>query len=309
MSRNPSSDYGMDSRRGNVAMWLEFQGIGGLSGRQLLWACTLVFVSSSRRLANLRSSGTSGTSLRSWSGFNECDAVTTGGKNVSADSKRFSFPVLCPAVMASHSQPLAGPSLRSGFLTAIAKKHPIALFFILAYALGWAMVTPRILSWLGIVRFNVPDWWVAASFYAPAIAGLCMQWLTQQNLKVFRVYESLGRLVLGLVIGAFLVLVCNPSVAALLAERTPLHTLDWRIFLSLSAYHFYLFGTFDADRRGNRLAGLCAAKAATPLWPHVGLCFGRADVGWLHATRVELGSDVDCSRDSCVRHRANRSFD
>jgi len=138
------------------------------------------------------------------------------------------------------SQPLAEPSLRNGFLTTIAKKHPVALFFILAYALGWVMVTPRILFWLGVVRFNVPDWWVAASFYAPAIAGLCMQWLTQQNLKVFRVYESLGRLVLGLVIGAFLVLVCNPSVAALLAERTPLHTLDWRIFLSLSAYHFYL---------------------------------------------------------------------
>jgi uncharacterized protein len=142
--------------------------------------------------------------------------------------------------MASHSEPLAEPRSQSGFLTTIAKKHPIALFFILAYALGWGMVTPRILSWLGIVRFNVPDWWVAASFYAPAIAGLSMQWLTQQNLKVFRVYESLSRLVLGLVIGAFLVLVCNPSAAALLAEKTPLRTLDWRIFLSLSAYHFYL---------------------------------------------------------------------
>jgi hypothetical protein len=63
------------------------------------------------------------------------------------------------------------------------------------------MVTPRILSWLGIVKFNVPDWWVATSFYAPAIAGLSMQWLTERNLKVFRVYESLGRLVLGLAIG------------------------------------------------------------------------------------------------------------
>ena len=141
--------------------------------------------------------------------------------------------------MASHSQPMAEPRLRSGFLTAIAKKHPIALFLILAYALGWGMVTPRILSWLGIARFNVPNWWVATSFYAPAIAGLSMQWLTERNLKVFRVYESLGRLVLGLAIGAFLVLVCNPSVPALLAERTPLRTLDWRIFLSLSAYHFY----------------------------------------------------------------------
>jgi hypothetical protein len=93
------------------------------------------------------------------------------------------------------------------------------------------MVTPRILSWLGIVRFNVPDWWVATSFYAPAIAGLCMQWLTQQNLKVFRVYESLGRLVLGLVIGAFLVLVCNPSLLYLLRERHCTHLIGEFFFL------------------------------------------------------------------------------
>jgi len=142
--------------------------------------------------------------------------------------------------MSSHSEPLEEPRPRGGFLTTLAKKHPIALFFTLAYVLGWGMVTPRILSRLGIVKFNIPNWWVATSFYAPAFAGLSMQWLTERNLKVFRLYESLGRLLPGLVIGVFLVLVCNPSVAALLAERTPLHTLNWRIFLSLSAYHFYL---------------------------------------------------------------------
>lgn len=142
--------------------------------------------------------------------------------------------------MASHSQPVAELHLRSGFLTTLAKKHSISLFFLLAYALGWGMVTPRILSWLGIVRFAVPDWWVAASFYAPAVAGLLMQWLTERNLKVLRIYDSLGRLVLGLAIGAFLVLVCNPLIPALLASRTVSHALNWRVFLSASAYHFYL---------------------------------------------------------------------
>ena len=162
--------------------------------------------------------------------LSEVAFVAILGQNASTDSKRFCIPIPYLNGMAPHLQPLAEPSPPSGSLTTLAKKYPVLLFFVLTYALGWGMVTPRILSWLGIVRFNVPDWWVATSFYAPAVAGLYMQWLTQRNLRVFRVYESLGRVVLGLVVGAFLVLVCNPSVAALVAERTPLHTLDWRVF-------------------------------------------------------------------------------
>lgn len=143
--------------------------------------------------------------------------------------------------MASDSQPLAQPSVRTLFLSSLARKHPIFLFFILAYALGWGMVTPRILSWLGIISYNVPDWWVEASFFAPTVAALCMQWLTERNLKVFRLYDTPIKLLLGLGVGAFLVLICNPSVPSLLAERAPLHSLDWKIFLSLSAYHFYFY--------------------------------------------------------------------
>ena len=141
--------------------------------------------------------------------------------------------------MASDSHPLAELNSNSGFLTSAARKNPSLLFFMLAYALGWGMVTPRVLSWLGIVHFNVPDWWVEVSFFAPTIAALFMQWLTEQNLKVFRLYGRPSRLLLGLGLGAFLVLICNPSVPSLLAERAPLKSLDWKIFLSLPAYHFH----------------------------------------------------------------------
>jgi len=141
--------------------------------------------------------------------------------------------------MASHSQPLAESGSQSGFLTNVAKKHPIVLFFVLTYVVGWAMVTPRVLSWLGLLSFNVPDWWVAASFYAPCVAAFWMQWLTERNLRVCRLYESGRKLVLGIVVGAFLVLVCNAVVPALLAEKDPVHTLSWRVFLSLASYHFY----------------------------------------------------------------------
>lgn len=141
--------------------------------------------------------------------------------------------------MASQSQPLAELGVQSGFLANLAKKHPVFLFFILAYALGWGMVTPRVLSWLGILPFDVPYWWVSASFYAPCIAGLLMQWLTERNLKVCRLYESWPKLLLGIVVGAFLILICNTVIPALLAEKAPFRTLNWRVFFTLTSYRLY----------------------------------------------------------------------
>ena len=141
--------------------------------------------------------------------------------------------------MASHSQSLPKIQVQRTLLTNCAEKRPVLLFFILAYVLGWGMVTPRLLSWLGILSFNVPDWWVTASFYAPCIAAFWMQWLTKRNLRVCRFYESWKKLVLGIVVGAFLVLLCNTVIPALLAERTPIRTLNWKVFLSLASYRLY----------------------------------------------------------------------
>jgi uncharacterized protein len=142
--------------------------------------------------------------------------------------------------MASDSQPLLEIRAQNGFLSTFASKHPSLLFFLLAYTLGWGMITPRVLSWLGMLSFNVPDWWVTASFYAPCVAGLWMQWLTKRNLRVCRFYESWKKLALGIVVGAFLVLIGNTVVPALLAERAPIHTLRWEVFFSLASYRLYL---------------------------------------------------------------------
>lgn len=140
--------------------------------------------------------------------------------------------------MADHSQPLAEARCRENFLTRFAKTHPIFLFFVFTYVLAWGMVTPRVLSRLGLLSFDVPEWWIVASFFAPCIAGLWMQWLTERNLRVCRLYESWRRLLLGIAIGAFLVLICNTVVPSLLAEKNPFRTLQWRVLFSLSSYHF-----------------------------------------------------------------------
>lgn len=154
-----------------------------------------------------------------------------------ANLSRFMYP-FC-AAMASDVHSSLETRANDGFLTSLAKKHPSFLFFILAYTLGWGMVTPRVLSWLGILPFNVPDWWVIASFYAPCVAGLWMQWLTKRNLRVCRLYESWRTLLLGIAVGSFLVLICNTVVPALLAEKAAIHTLSWKVFFSLASYRLY----------------------------------------------------------------------
>lgn len=133
------------------------------------------------------------------------------------------------------SAPQAGP------VTRFASKRPVLTFVALTYLLGWGMAAPRILSWLGFVRFNVPNWWVAASFYAPCVAAVLVQWITQRNLQVARLGSSVLRIALGIVVGFLLMFVLNTTVPALIAEKDPLRTLNWAVFFSAASYHFFLF--------------------------------------------------------------------
>ena len=137
--------------------------------------------------------------------------------------------------MASISQPL-NQSDSAGRFARFVRTHPILLFFVLTYLIGWGMVVLRLLFWLGIIRSNAPNWWVAASFWAPCMAALLVQWMSDRNFKVCRLYQGFGKFVLGLVVGSLLVLVCNVVVAGVVAEKGQLRNLNWSVFFSLSSY-------------------------------------------------------------------------
>jgi CAAX protease family protein len=170
---------------------------------------------------------------------------------------------------------------RAGFLARFARRNPILGFFVLTYLLGWLMVAPRVLFSLGLIKFNVPGWWIAASFYSPCVAGFCMQWLAERNLKVCRLYDSWSKLWLGLIVGSALIPLSFIIVPALLAETAPLQTLNWHVFLSLSSYHFrnWDFLTPIGEELGWR--GYALPRLQTrfgPLW--ASLLLGVLWAGW-----------------------------
>ena len=92
-------------------------------------------------------------------------------------------------------------------------------------------------------------------FHAPSIAGLCMQWLTEGNLRVCRFYDSGRSFLLGIIIGPALILISFVVLPVMLAEKAPLQTLNWHAFVSLTSYHLQ-HSVFPHNRRGTRLAGL-----------------------------------------------------
>lgn len=141
--------------------------------------------------------------------------------------------------MTASGESAAPVASQDGAFVRTAKRHPVLTFVVLTYLLAWGLVTPKILYWLGVIKVEVSSsLWVSASFLAPGVAGLFVQWVTKGNLRVVRVCDSLLRLVLGVIVGFTLVVVLDTIVPAVLVVRDPIHTLQWSVFFSIPAYHF-----------------------------------------------------------------------
>ena len=124
----------------------------------------------------------------------------------------------------------------SGFLTTFARERPLLAFFALTYIFVIVAFIPQALYEFGLLRLNKFSWYAIGALFSPAVAALIVQWLAEHNFKVCRIYDSCRSLVAWMILGPALVLFSTAILPAILANKDPLHSLNWRAFLSLSSY-------------------------------------------------------------------------
>jgi uncharacterized protein len=131
---------------------------------------------------------------------------------------------------------------RESTLARIAKRRPLILFFLLAYAFAWIAWLPILLSraGLGWIPGDFPASLIVIGLCGPTVSALTVQWVRKRNLRICRFRTSWRDLVLGLIVGVGLVLVVCVIGPAVATSRTPVRMLNWRIFLGLSPWHLLI---------------------------------------------------------------------
>jgi membrane protease YdiL (CAAX protease family) len=124
----------------------------------------------------------------------------------------------------------------SAFLTTFARTRPLLSFFALTYIFVIVAFVPQALYEFGLLRLNKFSWYSIGALFSPAVAASIVQWLAEHNFRVCRIYDSLRRLIAWIFLGPALILFSTAILPAILANKDPLHSLNWRAFLSLSSY-------------------------------------------------------------------------
>lgn len=126
----------------------------------------------------------------------------------------------------------------NGWLSQLAGRQPLLVFFLLAYAFGWAGFLPLVLSNIGwgLIRADVPIEFVVVGVSSPTIAALCTQWLLDRNFRFCRLYSSWQRMLLGAVVGlALIMLACVILPGILLVKSSP-RDLQWSALWTPAVY-------------------------------------------------------------------------
>ena len=133
-----------------------------------------------------------------------------------------------------------------GPLVRLIRARPLVSFFILTYLLALVALVPQVLFALGLLRMNAPFWYLTIAVCSPATAAIVVQWFSEGNLKICRIYDRWSSLLLGIIFGSALILLSSVIVPAMLANRAPLQTLNWHALLSPSSYHCQYSGQYYA---------------------------------------------------------------
>lgn len=125
----------------------------------------------------------------------------------------------------------------------MAQRRPLCVFFCLAYLIFWMGMLPLVLSrtGLGLIPINVPMEVVFPLLFAPTVAAFLTQWIAEHDLKVFRLYGSWKRVLLGASVGSLLLILAIAVIPAVLLVKGSLRTLHWSEFISFGSISWFTF--------------------------------------------------------------------
>ncbi|NOT61315.1 MAG: CPBP family intramembrane metalloprotease [Acidobacteria bacterium] len=116
----------------------------------------------------------------------------------------------------------------------VANKKKLILFFALAYGIAWICWLPLILSstGVGLLPITIPMKFIVIGSFAPTISALLTQWLTERNLRIFRLDGSWKEILPGLLIGPILIAATFIVLSSLLVTKGSFRLWDWAILAS-----------------------------------------------------------------------------
>jgi uncharacterized protein len=168
-------------------------------------------------------------------------------------------------------------------LRRFARRRPLLIFFLLAYGLGWICFLPLALSDIGtgLIHANVPIEFIVAGAFTPTMAALIVQWLSEGNLRICRLYSSWPRMLLGLVSGFAIMILAFVVLPGLVPAKSP-RELHWGVLLTPPIYGLnwstFLGGPINEEPGWRGFALPRLQERFGPAWASVVL--GTLWAGW-----------------------------
>lgn len=180
-------------------------------------------------------------------------------------------------------------------LSKLALKHPLPVFFVLAYVLSWFVFVP-------MIAFHAPVQFTILASFGPCAAAIITHYLRTKNWRAFRLIGSLRRSAAAACAGVVLTVLAYVVLPALVtANPSKLH---WSILISPTVYNYSTFVRWPFRGR-IRLAWVCSPQTGSPVWSDSRMCCARHILGRLAPSLIlRAGVDVVAVLDLCAdRHQ------
>ena len=177
----------------------------------------------------------------------------------------------------------------------IVRRHPLRVFFLLSYVLGWLAFLPMVLGNAGLhwINFDAPLEFLELGACAPLLAALCTQKLAYGDFRICRLFSSWIRTSLGVLLGFGLTLACLVLLPVFTLLQGSPRELHWSVLVTPACVRIELVDILWRSRqRRTWMERLRSASFAGAIWRLTGHTFAGTTLGVLASTCIS-GAGVE----------------